>query len=182
MDAQHRDSNPGSAEVSKRALLASAGKETQTEHAQNTKVSAVMASVDPKALFRGKPAGSVHAPPVEAVLTTTSNEKDSPPRLSPANTTDQQSAQQHATVPPSRHWFRRGSCTATKSRTAAASTETGYHIKYHPAIKLHSSTLRRLQLLERIPSRNPPHKNKTMCGHPTTNQTTKSVAMAPLTR
>jgi len=85
MDARHRDSNPGSAEVSKRALPASAGKETQN---------------DPKTLFGGKPAGSVHAPPVEAVLTTTSNEKDSPPRLSPANTTDQQSAQQHATPPP----------------------------------------------------------------------------------
>ena len=91
MDARHRDSNPGSAEVSKRALPASAGKETQN---------------DPKALFGGKPAGSVHAPPVEAVLTTTSNEKDSPPRLSPANTTDQQSAQQHATVPPRCYWSR----------------------------------------------------------------------------
>ena len=99
MGAQHRDSNPGSAEVSKRALPASAGKETQKEHAQKTKVSAVMASVDPKALFEGKPAGSVHAPPMEAVLTTTSNEKDSPPRLSPANTPNQQSAQQHATPP-----------------------------------------------------------------------------------
>jgi hypothetical protein len=37
--------------VSKRALLASAQKETRKEHAQKTKVSAVMASVDPKALF-----------------------------------------------------------------------------------------------------------------------------------
>jgi hypothetical protein len=85
MDAPHWDSNPGSAEVSKRALPASAGKEIHN---------------DPKTLFGGKPVGSVHAPPVEAVLTTTSNEKDSPPRLSPANTTDQHSAQQHATLPP----------------------------------------------------------------------------------
>ena len=48
MDAPHWDSNPGSAEASKRALAASAGKETQKEHAQKTKVSAVMASVDPE--------------------------------------------------------------------------------------------------------------------------------------
>ena len=51
MDAPHWDSNPGSAEVSKRALLASAQKETRKEHAQKTKVSAVMASVDPQVLF-----------------------------------------------------------------------------------------------------------------------------------
>ena len=97
MDAQHRNSNPGSAEMSKRALPVSAGKETQKEHVQKTKVSAVMASVGPNALFGGELVGSVHAPPMEAVLTSTSNKKDSPPRLSPANTPNQQSAQQHAT-------------------------------------------------------------------------------------
>ena len=101
MDAPHRDSNPGSVEVLKRPLSASAQKESQKEHTQKPKGSAVMASIEPQALFGGTPAGSEHAPPVEAVLTTTSNEKGGPPRPPPQNCTAQQPAPQPATVHPS---------------------------------------------------------------------------------
>ena len=101
MDMQHRDSNPGRSEASKRPLSASAQKESQKEHAQKAKVSMSMASVEPQALFGGTPAGSVHAPPMEAALTTTSNEKGGPLRLPPQNNTAQQPAPQRATVHPS---------------------------------------------------------------------------------
>ena len=47
MDAPHRDSNPGSVEVSK------AGNAVQKAHAQKPKGSAVMASVLPQVLFGG---------------------------------------------------------------------------------------------------------------------------------
>ena len=101
MDAPHRDSNPGGVEVQKRPLSASAQKESQKEHTQKPKGSVVMASVEPQVLFGGTPAGSEHAPPVEAVLTSTSNENDGPPRPSPQNCTAQQPAPQPATVLPS---------------------------------------------------------------------------------
>ena len=55
MDVQHRDNNPGSAEVQKRALTASAGKETQQEHTQKLRGSAVKVNLVPQALFGGKP-------------------------------------------------------------------------------------------------------------------------------
>ena len=87
IDAPHWDSNPGSAGASKRALPAPAGKKAQKMHAKTARVSAVMASVDPQVLFGGKPAGSLHAPPMGAVLISTSNGKGSAPRLPPANTT-----------------------------------------------------------------------------------------------
>ena len=177
MAAPHWDSNPGSVEVSKRALPVSAGKETQKEHAQKTKVSAVMVSVDHQVLFGGQSAGSLHAPPVEAVLASTCNEKDNPPRLPPASTTVQQSAQQHATVATS---------VAIGSPAVPAQQQKSHRRCIHrdrlpqqrTPSKLHNSTLRRLPLLEKPPPRNPAHKNKKMCGH----QTTKSTAMAPLTR
>ena len=101
MDAPHRDSNPGGVEVQKRPLLASAQKESQKEHTQKPKGSVVMASVEPQVLFGGTPAGSEHAPPVEAVLTTTSNEKGGPLRPPPPKITAQQPAPQRATVHPS---------------------------------------------------------------------------------
>ena len=101
MDEQHWGSNPGSPEASKRPLSASAHKESQKEHAQKPKGTAVMASIQPQVLFGGKPAGSVHAPPLEAALTTTSNEKGGPLRPPPHNGTAQQPALQAATVHPS---------------------------------------------------------------------------------
>ena len=101
MDEQHRDSNPGRSEASKRPLSASAQTESQKEHAQKTKVSMAMVSVEPQALFRGTPAGSVHVAPMEAALTTTSNEKVGPLRPPPQNNTAQQPVPQRATVPPS---------------------------------------------------------------------------------
>ena len=82
-------------------LSASAQKESQKEHAEKTKVSAAMASVQQIALCGGTSAGSVHAPPVEAVQATTSIEKGGPPRPPPTNNTAQQAAPQHATVHPS---------------------------------------------------------------------------------
>ena len=101
MDEQHWGSNPGSSEASKRPLSASAHKESQKEHAQKPKGTAVMASTQPQVLFGGKSAGSVHAPPLEAALTTTSNEKGGPLRPPHHNGTAQQPALQAATVHPS---------------------------------------------------------------------------------
>ena len=101
MDEQHWGSNPGSSEASKRPPSASAHKESQKEHAQKPKGTAVMASTQPQVLFGGKSAGSVHAPPLEAALTTTSNEKGGPLRPPHHNGTAQQPALQAATVHPS---------------------------------------------------------------------------------
>ena len=100
MDAQHRDSNLGSAEVQKRALAASASKATHQENAQKPKGSAVEVQIVPQDLFGDKPAGSVHAPAVQAVLANTSNNKGGPQRPTNTSIIDQQAAQQSASVLP----------------------------------------------------------------------------------
>ena len=128
MDEQHRGSNPGSSEASKRPLSASAQKESQKEHTQKTKVSEVVESVQQIALFGGTPAGPVHAPPVEAVQATTSIEKGGPPRPPPTNNTAQQPALQHAAV---HHSVATGPPVVPAPQPppppAAASFGTGYH-------------------------------------------------------
>ena len=94
MDVSHWDNNPCSAEVKKRALAASASKATQQDNAQKPKGSAVMVNVVPQDLFGGNPAGSVHAPAVQAVLTTSSSKNGGPPRPTTTTTTAQQAAPQ----------------------------------------------------------------------------------------
>ena len=127
MDEQHWGSNPGSSEASKMPLSASAQKESQKEHAQKTKVSVAMASVEPQALFGGTPAGSDHAPPMEAALTTTSNENGGPLRLPPQKNTAQQPALQHAKVHPSAATGSPGVPALQQIPPPAASFGIGYH-------------------------------------------------------
>ena len=182
MDEQHRGSNPGSSEASKRPLSASAQKESQNEHAQKTKVSAAMASVEPQALFGGTPAGSVHAPPMEAALTTTSNEKGGPlrPPVRHPKTIPLSSLLRSALrftplllmVPP---WFLH--CSKIPPRRVLRD-----RLRIPQNISnLLNSELRNRPLLEKVPPWNSPRKKtkQKMCGHQTT--ITKSTAMAPLT-
>ena len=100
MDARHQDSNLGSAEATKRALAASASKVTQQGHPQKPKGSEV--HIVPHDLFGDKPAGSVHAPAMQAVLTPTSINQGSSPKLTDS-TSDQPTVSQSASILNSSH-------------------------------------------------------------------------------
>ena len=177
MDAPHRDSNPGSVEVLKRPLSASAQKGGQKEHTQKPKGSAVMASIEPQALFGGTPAGSEHAPPVEAVMKEAVH-RGRHPKTVPLSSLLRSLLRSPLRftllllmIPP---WFLH--CNKFPRRRVLRDRL--------PQIigNLLSSKLRNRPLLEKVPPWNPPRKKskQKMCGHQTT--TTTSSAMTPLTR
>ena len=182
MDEQHRGSNPGSSEASKRPLSASAQKESQKEHTQKTKVSAVMASVQQVALFGGTPAGPVHAPPVEArryrqpPVLKTAVHRDRHPQKLPLSSllcSTLRFTPLLLLVPP---WFLHRSQIPARRRVLRDRLSQKKTLS-----NLLSSKLRNRPLLEKPPPWNPPRTktNQKMCGQQTTTQST---AMAPLTR